>query len=57
MAYISVGAFNHYINISVSTGRLDEDDREDDEGYDLLTDLDLATEDCGRPSMGFCKPL
>lgn len=57
MAYISVGAFNHYINISVSTGRLDEEDREDDEGYDLLTDLDLTTEDCGRPSMGFCKPL
>lgn len=57
MAYISVGAFNHYINISVSTGRLDEDDMEDEEGYDLLTDLELTPEDRNGPSMGFGKGL
>ena len=57
MAYISVGAFNRYITINASTGRLDEDDMEDGEGYDLLTDLELADDDCDRPSMGFGKSL
>ena len=57
MAYISVGAFNRYITINASTGRLDEDDMEDDEGYDLLTDLELADDDRDRPSMGFGKSL
>ena len=57
MAYITVGAFNRYVTITASTGRLDEDDMEDDEGYDLLTDLELTDEDGSRPSMGFCKPL
>ena len=57
MAYITVGAFNRYVTITASSGRLDEDDMEDDEGYDLLTDLELAEEDRGRSSMGFCKPL
>lgn len=57
MAYLSLGAFNRYVTVNVSTGRLDEDDREDDEGYDLLTDLELTTEDCNGPSMGFGKSL
>ena len=57
MAYLSIGAFNRYLTINASTGRLDEDDMEDDEGYDLLTDLELSTEDRDRTSMGFCKPL
>ena len=57
MAYMSLGAFNRYITINASTGRLDEDDSEDDEGYDLLTDLELADDDRDRPSMGFGKSL
>lgn len=57
MAYLSLGAFNRYITVNVSTGRLDEDDMEDDEGYDLLTDLEMADEDLGRASMGFGKAL
>ena len=57
MAYLSIGAFNRYITINASTGRLDEDDMEDDEGYDLLTDLELADDDRDRPSMGFGKSL
>ena len=57
MAYLSIGAFNRYVTVNGSTGRLDEDDSEDDEGYDLLTDLELADDDRDRPSMGFCKPL
>ena len=57
MAYMSLGAFNYYISINVSAGRLDEDDSEDDEGYDLLTDLELADDDRDRPSMGFGKGL
>ena len=57
MAYISVGAFNRYITITASTGRLDEDDMENDEGYDLLTDLELADDDRDWPSMGFGKSL
>ena len=57
MAYISVGAFNRYITINASTGRLDEGDMEDGEGYDLLTDLELADDDRDRPSMGFGKGL
>lgn len=57
MAYMSLGAFNRYISINVSTGRLDEDDEEDEGGYDLLSDVGVADEDRGRPSMGFCKSL
>ena len=57
MAYLSIAAFNRYINVNVSAGRLDEDDREDDEVYDLLTDLELADDDRDRPSMGFGKSL
>ena len=57
MAYLSLGAFNRYISINVSTGRLDEDDEEDGGGYDLLSDVEVADEDQGRPSMGFCKSL
>ena len=57
MAYLSIAAFNRYINVNVSAGRLDEDDMEDDEGYDLLTDLELADDDRDRPSMGFGKSL
>lgn len=57
MAYLSIGAFNRCITIIASTGRLDEDDSEDDEGYDLLTDLELADDDRDRPSMGFGKGL
>lgn len=57
MAYLSIGAFNRYVTVNVSTGRLDEDDMEDDEGYDLLTDLELSPEDRDRASMGFGKSL
>ena len=57
MAYMSLGAFNRYISINVSAGRLDEDDEEDEGGYDLLTDLELADDDRDRPSMGFGKSL
>lgn len=57
MAYLSLGAFNRYVTVNVSTGRLDEDDMEDEEGYDLLTDSELASEDRDRPSMGFGKSL
>ena len=57
MAYLSIGAFNRYVTVNVSTGRLDEDDSEDDEVYDLLTDLDLTVDDRNRPSMGFGKSL
>ena len=57
MAYMSLGAFNRYITINVSAGRLDEDDEENDGGYDLLSDVELADADRDRPSMGFCKPL
>ena len=57
MAYLSLGAFNRYVTVIVSTGRLDEDDMEDEEGYDLLTDLELSSEDRDRPSMGFGKSL
>lgn len=57
MAYMSLGAFNRYFSINVSVGRLDEDDEEDEGGYDLLSDVGVADEDQGRPSMGFCKPL
>ena len=57
MAYMSLGAFNRYISINVSTGRLDEDDEEDDGSYDLLADVELTDEDGSRPTMGFCKRL
>ena len=57
MAYMSLGAFNRYISINVSAGRLDEDDMEDDEGYDLLTDLELTDDDRDRPVMGFGTAL
>lgn len=57
MAYLSLGAFNRYVTVNVSTGRLDEDAMEDEEGYDLLTDLELSSEDRDRPSMGFGKSL
>lgn len=57
MAYLSIAAFNRYVTVNVSTGRLDEDDMEDEEGYDLLTDLELSSEDRDRPSMGFGKSL
>ena len=57
MAYMSLGAFNRYISINVSTGRLDEGDEEDEGGYDLLSDVGVADVDRDRPSMGFCKPL
>ena len=57
MAYMSLGAFNRYISINVSAGRLDEDDEEDEGGYDLLSDVEVADVDRDRPSMGFCKPL
>ena len=57
MAYMSLGAFNRYISINVSVGRLDEDDEEEEGGYDLLSDLELTDEDRDRPTMGFCKPL
>ena len=57
MAYLTLGAFNRYITVNVSIGRLDEDDMEDEEGYDLLTDLELTPEDRNGPSMGFGKGL
>ena len=57
MAYISVSAFNRYISINVSTGRLDEDDEEDEGGYDLLSDVEVVDADRDRSSMGFCKSL
>lgn len=57
MAHLTIGAFNHYITINASTGRLDDDDRESDADYDLITDSELTDEDYDRPSMGFCMPL
>ena len=57
MAYLSLGAFNRYVTVNVSTGRLDEDDMEDEEVYDMLTDVELTDEDGSRPTMGFCKRL
>lgn len=57
MAYLTIGAFNHYITISASTGRHDDDDRDDDADYALLTGTELADDDYDRPSMGFCMPL
>ena len=59
MAYMSLGAFNRYITINVSAGRLDDDGEEDEGGYDLLSDVEAADAnvDWARPSMGFCKPL
>ena len=57
MAYMSLGAFNYYISINVSAGRLDEDDEADEGGYYLLSDVEVADVDRDRPSMGFCKPL
>ena len=57
MAYMSLGAFNRYISINVSVGRLDEDDEEDDGSYDLLADVELTDEDGSRPTMGFGKHL
>ena len=57
MAYLSIAAFNRYINVNVSTGRLDEDDMEDDEGYDLLSDVEVADADRDRPVMGFGTAL
>ena len=57
MAYMSLGAFNGYISINVSTGRLDEDDEEDEGGYDLLSDVGVADADRDRPVMGFGTAL
>lgn len=57
MAYMSLGAFNRYISIHVSVGRLDEDDEEYDEGYDLLSDVEVADADRDRPVMGFGTAL
>ena len=57
MAYLSLGAFNRYISINVSTGRLDEDDEEDEGGYDLLSDVGVADGDRDRPVMGFGTAL
>ena len=57
MAYMSLGAFNRYISINVSVGRLDEDDEEDEGVYDLLSDVGVAGEDQGRPVMGFGTAL
>ena len=57
MAYLSLGAFNYYISINVSTGRLDEDDEEDEGGYDLLSDVEVADVDRDRPVMGFGTAL
>ena len=57
MAYMSLGAFNRYISINVSTGRLDEDDEEDAGGYDLLSDVEVADSDRDRPVMGFGTAL
>ena len=57
MAYMSLAAFNRYISINVSTGRLDEDDEEDEGGYDLLSDVEVADGDCDRPVIGFGTDL
>ena len=57
MAYMSLGAFNRYISINVSVGRLDEDDEEDGRGYDLLSDVEVADADHDRPVMGFGTAL
>lgn len=57
MAYMSLGVFNRYISINVSVGRLDEDDEEYDEGYDLLSDVEVADADRDRPVMGFGTAL
>ena len=57
MAYMSLGAFNYYISINVSAGRLDEDDEEDEGGYDLLSDVGVADVDRDRPVMGFGTAL
>ena len=57
MAYMSLGAFNRYITISVSAGRLDEDHEEDKGGYDLLSDVEVADADRDRPVMGFGTAL
>ena len=57
MAYLSLGAFNRYVTVNVSTGRLDEDDEEDGGSYDLLSDVEVADEDQGRPVMGFGTAL
>ena len=57
MAYLSLGAFNRYISINVSTGRLEEDDEEDEGGYDLLSDVGVADADRDRPVMGFGTAL
>ena len=57
MAYMSLAAFNRYITINVSTGRLDEDDEEDEGGYDLLSDVEVADVDRDRPVMGFGTAL
>ena len=57
MAYLTLGAFNYYISINVSAGRLDEDDEEDVGGYDLLSDVEVADVDRDRPVMGFGTAL
>lgn len=57
MAYMSLGAFNWYISINVSAGRLDEDDEEGEGGYDLLSDVGVADADRDRPVMGFGTAL
>ena len=57
MAYMSLGAFNRYISINVSVGRLDEDDEEDEGGYDLLSDVGVADADRDRPVVGFGTAL
>ena len=57
MAYVSLCAFNRYISINVSTGRLDEDDEEDEGGYDHLSDVEVADVDHDRPVMGFGTAL
>ena len=57
MAYMSLGALNRYISIHVSVGRLDEDDEEDEGGYDLLSDVEVADADRDRSVMGFGADL
>ncbi len=57
MAYMSLGAFNRYISINVSVGRLDEDDEGNEGGYDLLSDVGVADADRDRPVMGFGTAL
>ena len=57
MAYMSLGAFNRYISIHVSAGRLDEDGEEDEGGYDLLSDVEVADAYRDRPVMGFGTDL